>query len=242
MDYALVLLGKQRQLKSHFFRVLGGEFFDDSIKDIPSDDAHLTLDSCWIAELAELDRITRKKEAADVKHFITQRKPRFRKKYDREVSEHPRRSVLCGSVNKDEFLIDETGNRRFWVIPVSLEVQIDTERLRAERDGIWATAVAAYRAGELPVLDLEDELRSKENNKQFEVHDEWESEMASYLEGQEEVSVGKILSQVFGLEPAKQDRASQMRVTRILTKLGWKKIGQRMHKGKKQHVWGKFIE
>lgn len=243
MDYALVLLGKQGQLKSHFFRALGGEFFDDSIKDIPSDDAHLTLDSCWIAELAELDRITRKKEAADVKHFITQRKPRFRKKYDREVSEHPRRTVICGSVNKDEFLIDETGNRRFWVIPVSPKIhRIDIAQLKAERDGIWASAVDAYLAGELPMLDDESELLSEENNKRFEIVDEWEPAIAEYLENREIVSVGEILEKVFDKEIADFDRTSQMRVSKILTKLGWKKDGQRMHIGKKQHVWVKIIE
>ncbi|MGL5874204.1 MAG: VapE domain-containing protein, partial [Xenococcaceae cyanobacterium] len=240
MDYALVLLGKQGQFKSHFFRALGGEFFDDSIKDIPSDDAHLTLDSCWIAELAELDRITRKKEAADVKHFITQRQPRFRKRYDREVSEHPRRTVICGSVNKDEFLIDETGNRRFWVIPVSLDVhRIDIAQLKAERNGIWASAIDAYLAGELPMLDDESELLSEENNKRFEVHDEWESDIESYLEEREEISVGEILSLVFDIEPAKQDKQLQMRATNVLTKLGWKKLGQRERQGKKKVLWVK---
>jgi predicted P-loop ATPase len=239
MDYALILVGKQGQLKSSFFRALGGEFFDDSIKDIPTDDAHLTLNSCWIAELAEFDRITQKKEASDIKHFITQRKPRFRKKYDREISEHPRRTVICGSVNKNpQFLLDETGNRRFWIIPVPDSVlQIDIERLNAERDGIWATALAALLAGEIPMLDREYELLSEENNKRFEASDEWESDIAAYLEGRELVSVSEILEMAFNLETAKHDRKVQMRVTRILSKLGWEKLGMRLHRGKRQQVW-----
>jgi hypothetical protein len=239
MDYALILVGKQGQLKSSFFRALGEDFFDDSIKDISSDDAQLTLNSCWIAELAEFDRITQKKQVSDIKHFITQRKPRFRKKYDREISEHPRRTVICGSVNKNpQFLLDETGNRRFWVIPVPDSVlQIDIERLNAERDGIWATALAAHLAGELPMLDLESGLLSEENNKRFEASDEWESEIATYLERRELVSVSEILDEVFDLEISKHDRKVQMRVAQILSKLGWEKLGVRVHRGKRQQVW-----
>ena len=244
MDYALILVGKQGQLKSSFFRALGGEFFDDSIKDIPTDDAHLTLNSCWIAELAEFDRITQKKEASDIKHFITQRKPRFRKKYDREISEHPRRTVICGSVNKNpQFLLDETGNRRFWVIPVPDSVlTIDIERLTAERDGIWATALAAHLAGEIPMLDREFELLSEENNKRFEASDEWESDIAAYLKGRELVSVSEILEEAFDLESAKHDRKVQMRVARILSKLGWEKLGVRLHRGKRQQVWCEVLQ
>jgi hypothetical protein len=53
------------------------------------------------------------------------------------------------------------------------------------------------------------------------------------------VSVGEILYKVIKLDIAKFDRVSQMRVTKILTKLGCKKIGQRIHQNKKQHVWAK---
>lgn len=237
-DYALILQGKQGIFKSTFFRVLGGTWFDDSIKDINADDALLTLDRCWIHELAEFERVTKKKEVEDIKAFVTRRNDIFRRKYDREASEHPRRSALCGSVNKLSFLLDETGNRRFWIIPIPETIErIDIEQLAQERDAIWASAVDAFLAGELPMLSPQMEAQSAINNKQFEIGDTWESEIEAYLQDRELVSVGEILSEVFNLELSKHDRASQMRVSGILTMLGWKKGGFKTLRGKRQQVW-----
>jgi predicted P-loop ATPase len=59
------------------------------------------------------------------------------------------------TVNKEEFLADETGNWRFWIIPV--KKRIDTKILRQERDAIWAAAVLAYRDGEECFPDYEEE-------------------------------------------------------------------------------------
>ncbi len=46
--------------------------------------------------------------------------------YGRKSTKKPRRTSFFASVNSQEFLIDETGNRRFWIVQVS---HIDNERL-----------------------------------------------------------------------------------------------------------------
>ena len=51
--------------------------------------------------------------------------------------------MFAGSVNRGEYLADETGNRRFW--PVKCGV-IDLEGLVADREQIWAEAVHLYQA------------------------------------------------------------------------------------------------
>jgi predicted P-loop ATPase len=58
------------------------------------------------------------------------------------VRDFPRRSVIVGSTNEDEFLADSTGNRRYWVVPVTRRIPI--ELLERERDQIWAAARTLY--------------------------------------------------------------------------------------------------
>ena len=71
----------------------------------------------WLCELGELDSTT-KKEQSSVKAFLTEQTDRFREPYARRESIRPRRTSFCGTVNPKNFLRDETGNRRFWTIPV----------------------------------------------------------------------------------------------------------------------------
>jgi len=237
-DNALILQGKQNICKTTFFQILGGQWFDNSLGDIGNKDSYLVLHLSWIHELGEFDRITSKKAAGEIKDFLTRQNDVFRKPYGREALSHPRRSAICGSVNKNSFLLDETGNRRFWIIPIPETLKrIDIEMLAKERDGIWASAVDAFLNKEQWWLTDEQEDESSANNILFEIHDEWESDIGYHLDACTEVSVSEILSKVFGLEPAKHDRQTQMRVSAILIKLGWQKRGRVLHQGKRQAIW-----
>ena len=46
--------------------------------------------------------------------------------YARKSTKKARRTSFFASVNPNEFLVDDTGNRRYWIVPV---YQIDNERL-----------------------------------------------------------------------------------------------------------------
>ena len=109
--------------------------------------------------------------------------------------------------------------------------------LKEERDRIWSAAVKAYRNGEQWWLTDSEEKLSQQNNQQFQIIDEWQSAIAKYLEGREQVSIMEILTKIFEIEAGKVDRRSQMRVANILTNLEWKKVGQKQHQGKRQVVW-----
>ena len=67
--------------------------------------------------------------------------------------------------------------------------------------------------------------------------DEWESAISNYLDSRQQVSITEILTSVFDYELGKIDRSSQMRVSNILTSVGWKKVGRKQHQGKRQIVW-----
>ena len=235
-DTTLVLQGKQGAGKSSFFSALGGDWFDDSMGAANNKDDLIILHKSWIQEWGEIERTFSKRQSEELKAFITRKKDIFRPPYGRSALEFPRQSIIVGTANGSDFLVDSTGNRRYWIIPVAYS-KIDIQRLKGERDRIWSAAVKAYRNGEQWWLTDEEEKLSQTNNQQFQIIDEWQGAIAHYLEDREQVSIMEILTRVFEIEPGKVDRRSQMRVANILTNLLWKKAGQKQHLGKRQVVW-----
>lgn len=72
----------------------------------------------WIVELGELEGSLRKNRAR-LKGFITSTTDKVRRPYTRAAAEYPRRTVFAATVNDRYFLLDRTGNSRFWTLPVA---------------------------------------------------------------------------------------------------------------------------
>ncbi|WP_019506137.1 VapE domain-containing protein [Pleurocapsa sp. PCC 7319] len=235
-DNTLVLQGEQGIGKSTFFDILAGEWFGDSMRSGKDKDDLLILHKSWIQEWGEIDKIFSKRQAGDLKAFLSCRKDTFREPYARTTKDYLRHSIIVGSVNDSSFLVDSTGNRRYWVIPVEKK-EIDTKRLFEERDAIWASAVVAYREGETWWLSKEEEKRNLNNNSRFQIIDEWAGFVADYIRHRTGVSISQVLLDVFDFELNKIGRREQMRVANILQMLNWRKVGQKLHRGKRQVVW-----
>ena len=140
VDTVLVLVGRQGVGKSSFFSAIGGEFFRDTHMDMKNKDRFLQLHSAWIYEWSELSAI-RVADIEDVKSFISSCDDNFRAPYDAATAKHPRRGVIVGSTNKDQFLRDPTGTLRFW--PITIRGRIDVALIRRNRDAFWADALGA---------------------------------------------------------------------------------------------------
>jgi len=109
--------------------MLTGHHLDPSNKD-----SLITAIKHWVVELGELDS-SFKKDIARLKGFITADKDTVRRPYARTNAEYQRRTVFCASVNEENFLIDPTGNTRFWAIPVvklDYEHDIDMQQVFAQ--------------------------------------------------------------------------------------------------------------
>ncbi|NBS71759.1 hypothetical protein EBT31_23020, partial [bacterium] len=171
-DTACVLMGDQGARKSSFWSALGGHFFSDALGDCTSKDDLMVLHRSWIMEWAELDHIMGRRHAGQVKAFLSQSTDLFRVPYGKSTEAFPRRGIIVGSTNRTTgFLQDETGNRRFWVIPTSKSEAdpIDTPTLAAERDAIWSAAVAAYRSGAPSHLPTELAQQVTRENETYQV-------------------------------------------------------------------------
>jgi predicted P-loop ATPase len=138
VDAVLTLQSPQGTGKSTFFRVLASDDWFNVSLEIGSSAKEVieNASGSWIIELQELS-ILGKREAEEVKKFVSIQSDRARTAYARVAKEVPRQFVLGASVNRPDFLIDESGNRRFW----DAEVGITREKeLRRDRDQLWAEA------------------------------------------------------------------------------------------------------
>ena len=91
--------------------------------------------SHWLVELGELQSTFKRSDMDQLKAFCTKKVDELRLPYDRAFTTYQRRTAFYASVNEREFLIDTTGNRRFWVIPVTgIDVNhgVDMQQLWSE--------------------------------------------------------------------------------------------------------------
>lgn len=165
----LVFQGEQSLGKTAWFRAL----LPDTMRDLLKVDAHIDPDSKdsiisavshWLVELGELDGTMRKADIARLKGFISQDVDQFRRPYARTEAKYQRRTVFFASVNPEQFLADDTGNVRWWTVPVSKidhEHSIDVQQL-------WAEAFSWFSAGERWWLDRDEEAQLNESNRNYE--------------------------------------------------------------------------
>jgi hypothetical protein len=227
-DSACVIMGDQGAYKSSFWACLGHDFFSDALGDISTKDDLMVLHRSWIMEWAELDHVTNRKHAGQVKAFLSQAVDMFRVPYGKATEAFPRRGIIVGTTNRTTgFLVDETGNRRFWVIPTTKTQsdQIDTATLLLERDAIWSAAVAAYRAGETSRLPAEHERQLAEENESYVVDNPWQAEIEDWLRrhGEIDLTTERLLTEAIKKPVERQTKADQMQVADVLKRLGFKR-------------------
>ena len=100
-------------------------FYEGAVIDMRNKDTIIQATSRWICELGELDATT-KKDQSSLKSFLTSYYDVYRRPYSAIYEEKPRRTAFCATVNPKQFLRDDTGNRRYVVIPAD---NIDLKKL-----------------------------------------------------------------------------------------------------------------
>ena len=184
-DTVLTLTGTQGIGKSLIWGILGGPWYNDNIQEFTGKDASEQLRGVWIAEIAEVDRFSAKYEASAVKQFITRQDDVYREPYARRTAPHPRRCIFTATTNQPDFLTDTTGNRRWWVVRCRATPEQrgdDLNRLRRERNQVWAEAAQMWRDGEN--LTLEDGLYADAARAQEDAltADPWQGLIAEFVE------------------------------------------------------------
>ena len=169
-DTALILKGPQGIGKSSFLQILASpDLFCDDIYDFFEKDERLKAHKFWIIEWQELETFLGRRETSLVKSILSTQEDHLRKPYGRSDEKMVRHFSIWGSTNKDEFLSDTTGNRRYWIIHINK--YIDLEYARLNRDKLWAAVKAAYLSGEKWWFDRKEESEIEHKTFQYTIKD-----------------------------------------------------------------------
>jgi predicted P-loop ATPase len=220
-DHLPVIEGPQGAMKSTACRILGGKWFSDSLPDVTAwKDAAQHLRGKWFNEVPEMHAMGRA-ETAQLKAFITRQFERYRPPYGRLEVIEPRQCVFIGTTNRDTYLRDETGGRRFWPLKAT---RIDVNALERDRDQLFAEAVVLYRAGEhwWPDKDFERHHIAPQQEARYEA-DVWEETIGSYLAKNARVTVLQVAREALCIETPRIGTSEQRRISAALDRLGWRR-------------------
>ena len=199
----IVLVGEQGKGKTTWIKSLcplRGSVADGLELHPGSPDSVRAATSVWIAELGELDG-TFKRDIPTLKAFITKDVDTYRMPYAKTAMDYRRRTAYCASVNDDKYLIDHTGNRRWWSIPVT---RIEYNTLDMQQYWAEIKAMADYTDHSLTSEELSD---LNYHNRAMEVIDPFEEAILT----------------TFGMHADDGGRRDPMTTTMITGKLGYDK-------------------
>lgn len=222
-DCMLILEGPQGSQKSTAIMALASKkWFTDEIRNLNSKDTLISLAGPWIIEFGDLEGF-KGNSVETLKAFLSRSVDYFRPLYGRRASDNPRRCVFAGSTNKESYLEDSSGNRRFWPVKCG---KIDVAGLEKTRDQIWAEAYAHFQAGfphwlETPELQR---LALQAQDERY-VVDPWEEIVqVEITEECKEISTSEVLEDILKLDSRRCGRIEEARLAKVFQHMGWVKI------------------
>jgi predicted P-loop ATPase len=235
-DTITVLESPEGWNKSGAWRALAGDenFSDMSILGQSSREVQEQLAEVWIHENSDLAGM-RKAEVESVKAFASRQVDIARPAYGRLPLKQKRHSIEVASTNNDEYLQSQTGNRRFWPLVVTKEIDLD--KLRRDRLQLWGEAARYESLGESIVLDRDLWAAAGEEQERRRVSDPWE-EIISDLSvepltgmnkvifeegGQHRVKTSDLLTHVLNVPVERQTQNLRMRLAAAMKRAGWRR-------------------
>lgn len=248
LDIVLVFQGRQGIGKTRFFEhiALNNRYFGEGKTiDVRDKDTKIQATSKWICELGEIGS-TMKKDIDSLKAFLTSSVDEYRLPYGKAVLKYPRITSFCGTTNDSQFLIDETGNRRFATIQIKEDVYIDYQTQVKPFDTVqfWAEineiVEQAVKTDDVTYsscfrLDREETAKLSERNGSFLKPLKAEVEVLDVLQEQSREENGYILEKrymtttEFREHNSALHRYSSAEIGRVLEKYGYKQVCVRLN-------------
>ena len=153
-DDVPILIGtKQGEGKSTLVRLLAirDEWYGE-VTLVEGQQAIEQLSGKWICEISELLALTKTKEQEAAKAYITRAVDSYRKPWDKNITDLPRRCIFIGTSNNANPLTDKTGNRRYYPVEVhcnGYEIFDQEEEIRDYILQCWAEAREKFKAGNM---------------------------------------------------------------------------------------------
>lgn len=217
------------------------------VKRVEGQDSIETITGKWICEIAELAAFKRNDDIEAIKAFVTRQVDKYRKPYDRNPEELPRRCTFIGTTNNAQFLVDKTGNRRFYPVKCrsnGYDLFDHEEECRAYIEQCWAEARSRMLLDKMnPFADraLVEEYRKAQEAA---MEDDWRvGKIQQFLEnmsGGDMVCAVQIFCECLYEDTGqKPKRADSLAIAQIMSKFeDWDAIGlQYTTKYGRQRCW-----
>ena len=195
-----------------------GNIYDDK-------DSKMNLSSRMIINLDELGSLNRQ-EIGYLKSLFTLKTISLREPYMRKSKNFIRRASFVGSIDREEFLNDLAGTRRFLTFAIS---EIDYEH-NVDMNNVLAQAYSLFKSGEKFYFDKDEIKEINQNNDEFRVRTLEEELLQMYFEKPKYISAATgmtttEIANVFAENNSsyKASNASIKKLGEILTLLGYEK-------------------
>lgn len=244
-DMAVILQGEQGVIKSTAIAALAPceEQFGEISLGAKDDKLARMTRAKTVIELGEL-RGFYAKDFEDIKAWLVRRFDEWRPVYKERLIRYRRRCIFIGTTNHAEFLIDDTGNRRF--LPLNVQ-RADIDRIRRDRLQLWAEARLLFLANGVAWKDAED--LAKDEHDKFTVSDSWGDDISKWLqlddmggvkpEAKPYLKMGDVLREALNIDARTANIGHEKRAGRVLRQLKYQSVRITVE-GKKQRVWVKL--
>lgn len=183
--HCITLIGNQGDGKSTF---LNGMFpkslmpycFTGTINFKSDFDVNAKLSQNLLLHIEEILPELMQSNEDQLKEILTRDFCNYCRKFENQQSIHPRLASFMASLNKDEFLTDASGDRRFLVFRV-LNIELD-KISEFDVDGLWAQAVYEYKNGYEYWFEGEMIDRIHKNNEQFRYVSEEQDRLSKHFD------------------------------------------------------------
>lgn len=216
VDTMLVLEGPQGVGKTTALRILGGDYYRVALESMTHKDFLQALRGAWLMEIAELSSTT-KADVDRIKVIVSTPNDPYRPTYGAFTLTYPRQCIFVGTTNRDDYLMDETGGRRFFPVRVG---SINLDALAADRAQLLAEAHVRMAGGEPWHL-----MPATTGHVQAHRHvlDAWTATVTDYIVGKSDVTITEVLKDSLKFQESMISDREAKRVGRILRSLGWER-------------------
>jgi hypothetical protein len=245
-DMAPILMGAQGLRKSSGVAAISPaeDFFSEFTLDVGDTDIARKMRGCLVGELGELQGLN-SRSAEAIRAWVVRRFEEWTPKYMERKAKFARRLLFHGTTNVEQFLADETGERRW--LPMMVLDFVDVDAIVRDRLQLWAEGRERFVAG--GVCWQEAERLAKAEHGKFKVHDEWEQKVQAWLDEPDLAdetprikgwfSSADVLMGCLGFDLSRIDRRAEMRVAKVLKDCGMENTLRRSLQagGKPQRRW-----
>jgi predicted P-loop ATPase len=261
VDTVWVLEGNQGIFKSTAVKTLVPDplWFADSGIVLGDKDSFQNLRGIWIYELPELSGIKNARDVERFKAFFSSGTDTFRPSYGRRSGKVPRQCVFISTTNDEIYLLDKTGNRRFLPVKCGL---INLEALKADRDQLWAEAIARWQSREVwwvQSKELTDLCREQQAEREqvdpwVQFVQDWVADGHVLLPNDNSdpddrfnrvsvsdgLTTGELLRGAINFARERVDARAEMRMSGVMRTLGWERRQVRLKAEWRTREWRYF--